>query len=424
MREDFLHYIWKFRKLSLAPLMTSEKMPLVILNYGAHNQLSGPDFINARVLIGGQQWAGNVEIHLKSSDWYLHNHQNDSRYENVVLHVVWKNDIPVFRRNGSVIPTLELYNFISEKLLFNYKRLLRTKPCFINCERQLKQVNSFVLEHWLERLYIERLEQKSEEIGSLLKASDNNWERTLFLILLRSFGLKINGASFMSIGKAINFSTLLKTKGNPHQLESILFGLAGMLNSDDIKDTYYLSLQAEYRYLRKKFELDSCAVIPPDFFKLRPANFPTIRLAQFALVYAKPHLFSSVINARTREDFQNIFKLELNDYWKNHFVFGKSSARSPKRISDRFIDLITINTFIPLKFSYARYLGQEINETLLGLIREIKGERNSVIANFNRLGIASANAMKSQAVMQLYNGYCVKNKCLQCAVGIQLLNGK
>ena len=425
MREDLLHYIWKFRKLRTRGLTTSNKEALTVLDYGTHNHLSGPDFFNARVEIAGQQWAGNVEMHVRASDWYLHNHQQDKKYKNVILHVVWINDIPVFRQDNTAIPTLELRHIISEKLLATYYQLFNDRnKNFINCEKDIGQFDTFVMDNWLERLFFERLEQKSILIRHLLKASENNWEKILFLLLLRNFGLKINGEAFMSIGEAIDFSVIRKTRDVPYQLESLLFGMAGLLESDEIRDNYYLKLKAEYTYLKNKFKVDPSTVIHPEFFKLRPTNFPTIRLSQFAAVYGKKHLFSQIIEADSRVELLNIFQLTAHKYWNDHFVFGKLSAPMIKRITPDFIDLLLINSIIPLKFSYARYLGKDISDVLLRLITELKMERNSIVSNFGTLGIIGSNAMRSQALLQLYNGYCIKNKCLHCAVGAHLLNGK
>ncbi len=425
MREELLHFIWKFRKLNCRELTTAANNTLRILDYGIHNLLSGPDFFNARVEIDGQQWAGNIEMHVKASDWYRHHHQEDKKYRNVILHVVWTNDVPVFGYDNKEIPTLELRHLISEKLLSNYNELFSNRNnSFINCEKEIGRLDKFILDNWLERLFIERLEYKSIEIQQLLQASENNWERTLFLLILKNFGLKINGASFMSIGKAIEFSVIQKTRLIPYQLESMLFGMAGLLEDDEVRDTYYLKLQREYLYLKNKFNLDPSSVIPPEFFKLRPVNFPTIRLSQFAALYKKRHFFSLVIAANSRAELIKLFQLSAHEYWTNHFVFGKQSSAVVKRLTPNFIDLLIINTIVPLKFCYARTFGNDNSEALFSLIAELDVERNSIISNFEQLGIQGSSAMTSQSLLQLYNRYCVNNKCLQCALGTQLLIGK
>lgn len=425
MREELLHFIWKFRKLKYKVLATSANDTLRILDYGTHNLFSGPDFFNARVEIAGQQWAGNIEMHVRASDWYRHQHQKDKKYKNVILHVVWTNDVPIFGADNKEIPTLELRHLISEKLLNNYHQLFNNRnDSFINCEKEIGRFDKFILDNWLERLFIERLEHKSTEIQLLLKAYENNWERILFLLILQNFGLKINGTSFMSIGKAIEFSVIQKTRLTPNQLESILFGMAGLLENEEVRDSYYLKLQREFLYLKKKFNLDSSSVIPPEFFKLRPANFPTIRLSQFATLYRKRHFFSLIIAANSRADLLKLFQVSSNEYWTNHFVFGKESSSTVKRLTPNFIDLLIINTIVPIKFYYAISLGNDNSDVLLSLITELGMEQNSIIANFEKLGIHGSNAMKSQGLLQLYNRYCVNNKCLQCALGTQLLIGK
>ncbi|MBT8184264.1 MAG: DUF2851 family protein, partial [Eudoraea sp.] len=388
MREDLLHYIWKFKKLKTKGLSTSNDEVIKIFDYGTHNHYSGPDFLNARIEIAGQQWAGNVEMHIKASDWYLHNHQHDQRYINVILHVVWINDVPVFRHDRTSIPTLELQHYISHELLRSYNHLFsKQRKNFINCEQDIGQLNSFILDKWLESLFFERLKQRSTEIEQLLKASGNNWERILFLLLLKNFGLKINAEAFMSLGKAIDFSVVLKTIGVSNQLESILFGMAGLLESDTIQDNYYTNLKNEYKYLKCKFNLENTAVLPVEFFKLRPVNFPTIRLSQFAAVYRKGQLFSKIIAADSREGLLQLFQVVANEYWIDHFVFGKRSSPTVKRMTTRFIDLLLINTILPIKFSYARYLGKDIDEALLDLFTEIKVEQNAIITNFRMLGV-------------------------------------
>ncbi|WP_317042133.1 DUF2851 family protein [Zobellia sp. OII3] len=287
MREDLLHFIWKYKKLRLSDLRTSQGESLSIIDFGRHNHLAGPDFFNAQIDIGGQVWAGNVEMHLKSSDWYAHHHEQDTNYNNVILHVVWEDDGDVFRKDNSLIPTLELRKYIPLQLLQTYQSLFDRKNVhFINCEKDIGDFDDFLMKNWLERLYFERLESKAGFVFDLLKKSNNDWEQVLFTFLLKGFGLKINGAAFLSLGAALEFSIFRKQQDSIFQMESLLFGMAHLLEDDTVLDDYYVELKKEYAYQKRKYGLSDAGVQKPDFFKLRPPNFPTVRLSQLANLYA------------------------------------------------------------------------------------------------------------------------------------------
>lgn len=425
MKEDLLHYIWKHKKLLLGQLVGTQGESISILDTGTHNHLTGPDFFNAKIKIDDQLWAGNVEIHLNASDWYAHRHEEDANYNNVILHVVWQDDATVFRKDRSKITTLELKGYVPEKLLMSYRDLMDKQGVrFINCERHIGQLDAFLLENWMDRLYFERLERKSRQVSELLQASKNDWEQTFFKLLLKSFGLKINGEAFMSLGETLQFSTVQKISGDRFQMESLLFGMSHLLEGEDVVDEYYLQLQKEFGHLKGKYDLDASGVIKPEFFKLRPANFPTLRLSQLANLYAeRQNLFSQVINASGIDAIYAIFEVSASPYWNDHYTFGKTSKRSTKKLTKKFIDLLIINTLLPLKFCYARYYGKESDEEIVRIISEIKSEQNSIIGNFKDCGLSIRDARQSQAAIQLYNEYCVVNRCLQCAVGNRLLQG-
>lgn len=425
MREDLLHFIWKYKKLQLTNLITSKNESVSILDVGLHNHLAGPDFFNAKIAIAEQLWAGNVEIHVKSSDWYVHAHQKDSNYDNVILHVVWEDDATVFRKDGSEIPSLELKNYISNKLLYAYQNLFdRKEKAFINCENHIAEIDTFIFQNWLERLYLERLEQKSERIRSMLKASKNDWEQVLFAMLMKNFGLKINGDAFLTLAKNLDFSLVRKLSRKTHQLESVFFGMSHVLEDNSISDRYYIDLQEEYQFLKKKFDLENEGVLKPNFFKLRPRNFPTIRLSQLANLYGKhQNLMDKIIEAKSLEDFYKLFSIYASDYWNTHYTFGKLSKKSPKKLTKSFINLLIINTIIPIKFCHAKQSGKDINESIVAIISKIKTEDNSIISNFKKNGIITKNARDSQAILQLYTVYCSQHKCLECAVGSTLLHG-
>lgn len=421
MNEDFLHYLWKFKKFTFQNLRTTKDESVEIISIGIHNFNSGPDFFNAKLNIEGQLWAGNVEIHIKSSDWYLHHHEKDKNYNNVILHVVWEHDVEVFRSENIPIPTMELKNLISKNTLSNYHALFNQNKKFINCENEITNVDEFIIDNWLERLYFERLESKSERIMYELKKSNNDWELVLFKMLLKNFGQKINGDSFYSVANSIDYSVIRKLQNNQTQLEAVFFGLSGFFNNDCF-DVYYLELKKEYDYLKTKFQLSNIGVVSPQFFKLRPPNFPTIRLSQFSQLLNKhQNLFSKIIENKSITEFYDLFDVSASEYWKDHFTFGKMSSKSKKGLTKNFIDLIIINTILPLKFCYAKSTGNEINEELLEIIQLIKSEKNTIINHFLKLEIKCKSAMESQALLELHNNYCSKNKCLQCSIGNYLI---
>ena len=423
MREDLLHFIWKYRKLPFEDLLTSKGQQIFIVNVGTHNHLSGPDFFNAQIRIDGQLWAGNVEMHLNSSNWYAHRHEKDSNYNNVILHVVWEDDGAVFRSDNSQIPTLALKNLIPQNLLNAYQKLFdKSKKSFINCENDIANIDSFTIQNWLDRLYFERLERKADTIVSLLNDSKNDWEQVLFMMLLRNFGLNINGESFFSLANAIDFSVVRKLQSNVFKLESIFYGLSHLLDDDDILDEYYLAIRKEYKHQCKKFDLSADGVLKPEFFKLRPPNFPTIRLSQIARLYGKDeNLFDKIIRASNLEDLYSIFEVTASGYWDNHFTFGKVSKKNTKKLTKKFIDLLILNTILPLKFCHAKHLGKDMNENILSIVSELKAEDNSIVSTFKGLGLQANDAKDSQALIQLYKEYCTKNSCLECAVGSSLM---
>ncbi|MGJ8658954.1 DUF2851 family protein [Cellulophaga fucicola] len=424
MREDLLHFIWKYKKLQLKGLQTTNGDTLTIVSAGTHNYNEGPDFFNAQVKIGGQLWAGNVEIHLNASHWYAHNHEQDKNYNNVILHVVWEDDATVFRTDNSEIPTLVLKDYISTSVLQNYQQLFSsTKKVFINCEKDIASVDSFLFKNWLDRLYLERLEQKSILVLKLLKDSNNNWEQVLFLMLMKNFGSTINGDSFLNIANNVTYSVFKKVISKQQQSESLLFGLAGLLQKQDITDTYYIKLQKEYAFLQNKFELTINDEVAVAFFKLRPTNFPTIRISQLSSLYvAHQTLFAKLMQAKNLSEIYAVCNVTASSYWDNHFTFAKESKKSKKKLTKSFVDLLVINTILPLRFCYAKYIGKDDNEAILEIITSLSKEKNSIIAGFTNLRVNVENAKEGQSILQLYKQYCVKNKCLQCAVGSSLLS--
>ncbi|APG60074.1 DUF2851 family protein [Christiangramia salexigens] len=421
MREDLLYHIWKFRKFDSQGLKTTEGEPLQIIHPGFLNENSGPDFFNSRLEIGGQQWAGNVEIHIKASDWYVHRHECDPAYDNVILHVVWEHDAEIYRKDESAIPVMVVKDLIDSTILENYRLLLEKKPQKINCEKEFSGFSDFQIQHWLERLYFERLEEKSKAILEVWNRTGNDWEATLFIFLAKTFGLNQNGTAFSDIAHSLDFKILQKNSGDLLKLEALLLGQANLIDSED---TYALELKKEYEFLKRKYALNNEHLAKPQFFRLRPDNFPSIRLAQLAALYNnKRKLFKDIEITYSKDDLSNIFELEPSEYWQNHYNFGKPHSTRKKKLTKSFIDLLLINCIIPVKYAYNLAGYPQDLEQIQELISSISAEANAVVDIFNFLkpNIAQ-NAMESQALVHLKKRYCDKNGCMRCELGTSLLN--
>lgn len=419
MKEDFLHHIWLYKRLDITQLQTTTGENIQIVHFGHYLQTAGPDFFNAQLIIGDQKWAGNIEMHIKSSDWYLHNHQTDSNYDNVILHVVWEHDVDVYRKNKEVIPVLELKNYVSNEQIKQYQKLFRPKS-WINCENEMGLVDNFIIQNWQERLFFERLEQKSEVINELLQQTQHDWEQVAYSLLFKNFGLNSNGATFYAVAQQVPFSIVRKERENLLHLEAMFFGASGLLEGN-FEDNYPKELQKNWLYLKHKYQFE-IRKNDIQFFKLRPDNFPTIRLAQLAALFHKHHnLFQILIATIEMKELRTLFSVSASKYWKNHYQFDKESPNKMKQISATFIDLLLVNTVLPLQFAYANYLGTEKTETLLKLITQLKPENNTIISKFENLGVSVTNAFQTQSLLQLKKNYCDKNRCLQCQIGIHLL---
>ncbi|MDQ6472408.1 DUF2851 family protein [Flavobacterium sp. LHD-80] len=420
MKEDFLHYLWKFKKFDTLNLETAQKEPVVIYKTGDYLELSGPDFFNAHIRIGEQKWAGNVEIHLKSSDWYLHHHEKDVAYENVILHVVWEHDTEIFRENNSEIPVLILKDYVSKEIIASYNELLAVKT-WISCEKNLKEIDDFVLKNWQERLFFEKLERKSQFIYKLLDETNQDWEAVLFCMLAKNFGLNTNGNSFLQMAKSIPFSVFRKESFEVENLEALFFGTCGLLDSEK-EDVYFKDLKFRYFFLLHKHNLERTYVDPVQFFKHRPDNFPTIRLSQLASLYHKyQNLFSKVVELKSAESVYSLLSVSSSLYWQNHYQFDKESPKKHKKLSNAFLDLLIINTIIPLQFAYSNVMGDAIAENLIDFMIGVSSEKNSIIEKFVSFGVKSKNAFESQTLLELKNEYCDRKACLKCAIGMELL---
>lgn len=420
MKEDFLHYIWKFRKFDALNLKTAQGELITIIKTGDYLELSGPDFFNSLITIGNQKWAGNIEIHIKSSDWYLHNHEKDPAYANVILHVVWENDTAIFRENNTEIPVLVLKEYVAKETVESYNALVSPKS-WISCERQLKEIDDFVFKNWQERLFFERLERKSKFIFQLLEETNQDWEAVLFCLVAKNFGLNTNGNSFFQIAKAIPFSVIRKESFEIENLEALFFGISGLLETEK-EDVYYKDLKFRYFYLLHKYQIEKTYLDPVQFFKLRPDNFPTIRLSQLAgLYHTYQNLFSKIIDLRSVKNVYNLLSVSASSYWHCHYQFDKESPKKSKTLSKSFLDLLIINTIIPLQFAYSNMMGESPAEDLIDFINEVASEKNAVIDKFNSFGIQSKSAFESQTLLELKNEYCNQKACLKCAFGLELL---
>jgi hypothetical protein len=420
MKEDFLHYLWKFKKFDTLNLKTVNQEEIVISNVGQYLELAGPDFFNAQIIIANQKWAGNVEIHLKSSDWYAHHHEKDADYENVILHVVWEHDAEIYRSDNSEIPVLVLKDYVSSATINSYQKLVTPKS-WIFCEKQLTEIPQITLINWQERLFFERLERKAKPILELLEQTNNDWESVLFCLLAKNFGLNTNGEAFLKIAQSIPFSIIRKECFEVENIEALLLGSAGLLDTEK-EDAYFKDLKFRYFYLLHKYQIEKCKTEPVQFFKHRPDNFPTIRLSQLAnLFHKQQNLFSKICNLNSTEAIYDIFRVSVAPYWQTHYQFDKESPKKKKILSKSFMDLLILNTVIPLQFAYAKSQGKEEAEGLIGILNDVDAEKNSIVEKFISFGIKARNAFETQSLLQLKNEYCNKNKCLDCAIGMELL---
>ncbi|MET3980758.1 hypothetical protein ABIB62_003361 [Mucilaginibacter sp. UYP25] len=421
--EDFLHYIWKFRLFDRMDLRTTEGEELEIYSVGMHNSNAGPDFQNARIRIGETTWAGNAELHISSSEWKRHGHTTDGAYDNVIIHVVYRDDEPLFRTDGRRVPTLELNGRISPELYNRYHNLVFGNQTIIPCEGTIATVDGLTMQNWLTRILVERLEKRSEAVVAALQINKGDWEETFYQFLAANFGFKTNALPFELMAKSLPQSILAKNKNNAMQIEALIFGQAGFLK-DDLQGDYPRMLKKEYDYLAKKYTLQPIENHLWKFLRMRPQNFPTIRLAQFAaLVVQSNHLFSKTLEIREVKDLRELFNnTHINQYWETHYRFDKESKPAGKTLGAGSVDTILLNTVVLFLFSYGRHMKlQHFVSRALKLLESIPAEQNNITADFANLGVNIKTAFESQALLELKNTYCDYKKCLQCGVGIKIL---
>lgn len=415
MTEQLFQFIWQFQYFNKDLLETTDGEAIQIIHPGTCNTNQGPDFISAKIKIGKTLWAGSVELHLKASDWDKHKHTSDENYKNVILHVVYENDKP-----HDNIPTLDLQTKISRSLLKRYAELMSSQA-FIPCQNMISSVPKITVETWKDRLVAERLTRKSEIIFEYLNQNNQHWEESFWWLLAKNFGSKVNADAFEAIAKSIPINILAKHKNNIQQIESLLLGQAGLLNGN-FSDAYPVMLQKEYQFLKRKYELNE-SKIPVHFLRMRPGNFPTIRLAQLAaLIQNSVHLFSKIIDEESLQKVKTLFMADANDFWHYHYKPDDTSVYKAKTIGASTIENLIINTVVPVVFAYgSAHQNQKLKDRAVQWLSEIKAEKNSISKGFENLGIEKRNAFDSQSLIELKNQYCNFKKCLNCAIGNALL---
>lgn len=447
MSEDFLHYLWQNR-LFARQLTTTDGEPISIINTGFHNHNAGPDFSDARLTIGDTTWAGNVEIHINTSDWNKHGHQYDEAYNNVVLHVVYNDDV---NKGDSVMPVCELAGKIDLELYDAYKRFIERKE-FVPCSSKISEVSEIDRSLWLERMLIEKLELKADFIQDALTVSQNDWEEALYHIIARSFGFNVNALPFEMLARSVSYQILARHSDNLFQIEALLFGQAGML-SHDLIDVYGQELFKEYSFLRKKYKLVPMPGSLWKFMRMRPVNFPTIRISQFAcFLNRNAGLMSKLVSLDSVLEMMALFQVNASEYWNNHYVFDKESSgkhvsgkeSSLKHMSDKETSgkhlsykessgkpkhlgkdaalLLIINAVLPFMFNYGSATGNDqLSNKALSMFEALPGERNSVISGWTAAGLEAQTAWSTQALMHLKVRYCDKRACLNCRIGNMII---
>ncbi|MBU3714591.1 MAG: DUF2851 family protein [Ferruginibacter sp.] len=417
MNEKLLHYIWQYQLYDQSSLYTTDQDDLIIYARGEYNTNQGPDFLNARIKSGNTLWVGNIELHVKSSDWIKHKHSDDVKYQNVILHVVWIHDQEI----NEDFPTIELQHRVPKLLLKRYESLLQ-QPKFIPCENMIHSASSMAIEKWIDHMLIERLELKSVFIQSLLKENHYHWDEVAWWLLFKNFGMKVNGEAFLQIAKSIPYIIFLRHRKSLFQLEALLLGQSGLLNSV-LNDDYAVRIQKEYLFLKKKYSLIQPKV-SLDVLRMRPANFPDIRLAHLAALLNKTHIsVSLILQMNTHGDIKNLLECELSSYWHDHYQLDIPGKRKSKKSGVGLLQHTIINTIVPVMYSYG-YINKEVSHQKKAIewLENMKPEKNKISSGFEKLNIALLSAFDTQAMIHLKNEYCNKMRCLECGWGNAILS--
>ncbi|GAC1429412.1 MAG: DUF2851 family protein [Chitinophagaceae bacterium] len=417
MTERLLQFIWQFQYLNRHDLCTDDSAVLQIIHPGKYNTNQGPDFLEASIKIDGTLLVGNIELHVKSSDWNKHGHHTDSNYKNVILHVVWQHDV---EKQPPPVPVLVLQNRVSVLLLTQYDEWMQ-KASFVPCSAAVKEVNELVWTSWIERLLAERLLRKSGYVLQLLHHNNHHWEETCWQLLARNFGIQINADSFENIARSLPVTILAKHKNQVTVLEALLLGQAGLL-AENFVDDYARLLQREYLFHQHKYKLTKPAG-NVYFLRMRPAAFPAIRLAQLAvLVNRSTHLFAAIKETVDLKGLMALLNVSANDYWHYHYRFDELADYKIKNLGDSMINNIIINTVAPILFAYGLYHKEEsLKDKALQWLTETTPEKNNITKGWHDMGIPIKQAYHSQALIELKTRYCDKKRCLDCAVGNALL---
>ncbi|MBK7762683.1 MAG: DUF2851 family protein [Bacteroidetes bacterium] len=423
MKENLFQFIWLHRLYGHSKaLETIDGEPLLVINPGILNTHAGPDFLAAKIKIGNTIWVGNVELHLKSSDWFKHQHQTNKAYAKLILHVVYEHDEVLPSNESLQFPTLELKDYIQLPLLEKYNSMMNAIG-FIPCEEKFSTISLFTKQVQLDRMLIERIEEKTHHLTHLLQKYRNNWQEVFYIQMAKGFGLHINQDVFESLAMHTPLKLLTKYKHNPLQIEALLFGQSGFLD-DYFDEAYPLALQKEYHYLQNLHQLQPIEKHLWKFLRLRPANFPTLRIAQFAaLISNSSQLFSKITEAESLNEIENYFTLTLHEFWLTHYSFQEKSAEKNKNLGKTFIQNLIINAIVPTLFIFGKVHGNEVYcERALDFLQQLPAEKNSITEAWKNLGLAVNNAADTQALLQLKHHYCDTKLCLSCTIGYSILN--
>ncbi|MBC7383898.1 MAG: DUF2851 family protein [Bacteroidia bacterium] len=424
MNEELLQYIWRYKYLLNQKLQTTRGEPVQIILPGQLNRDSGPDFFNARLQLGNTIWAGNIEVHIKSSDWKKHKHQLDKAYDNVILHVVLEHDEPVFNRFNEELPTLELKKLLPQNLLTRYQYLKQSQG-EIPCEKIFELPDELITGNWFERLSVERLENKCIYIFELLKETNNHWEHVFYRVIARYFGQKINELPFELLAKQLPMNVLARNKHNLLQTQALVLGVSGLLNNQ-FNDDYLLVLKREYNALQNKYQLTSLDKSVWKFGKTRPANFPTVRLLQFAeLVHQSTHLFAKLIDITYLQEAEHLFTIKSEQLVNTAAMHSKKQQikMTSLQTGKGFVNLLLINVAVPILFAYGKWIQEEqYGNRALKWLNQLKPEENNITTKWRKLGLHAVNAKQTQALIALNNYYCKQKQCLRCAFGNHILN--
>ncbi len=421
MKEAFLHYLWRTRRIDLENLRTTDGHPLEILQFGQYNTGSGPDFSEGRIRLGDTVWAGHIEMHLKASDWHHHRHQHDPAYDNVVLHVVWEDDEPVLSARGLPLPTLLLSGRVDGQLVARYTELAAAENA-IPCQSRLGEVPDLVLLGWMERMTLQRLERKTNELHELLAAKRGDWDGAFFHQLARCLGLPLNAATMDQLLDRLPLGLLQRYRSDQIALEALLLGTAGLLDGEYL-DEYPRQLQREFAHLAHKHGIEALPREMWNFRGLRPASFPSMRLVQLAaVVRAEPRVFSPYLEIEGAKGLLEHLQHEPHDYWRTHYLPDRPSPPRRKVIGKASAHAVLINAVVPFVFLYGRLQGRaKLEERALELLASLPSERNHLIEQWRTVGLVAENAAESQGLLTLRREYCTPRRCLECAIGHSLL---